>query len=56
VIEAGHCASENPGMRALARWLGGKMPIRVEFLDTGAPWSWSPAPEERPGPGADSVS
>ncbi len=39
VIEAGHCATENPGMRALTRWLGevlGNTP--VTFLDSGRPW------------------
>jgi len=41
VIEAGHCASENPGMRALARWLAKKLPeIRVAFVDTGRPWRY----------------
>ena len=41
IIEAGHCPSENPGMRALARWLSetfGDLP--VQFLDTGRPWSF----------------
>lgn len=41
VIEAGHCASENPGMRALARFLQEKLPrVKVLFVDSGTPWRY----------------
>jgi len=40
LIEAGHCASENPGMRAMARFLTEKLPaVKVEFIDTGRSWT-----------------
>lgn len=40
VIEAGHCASENPGMRAMAGWLAEELPgVKVQFIDSGHPWS-----------------
>jgi putative NIF3 family GTP cyclohydrolase 1 type 2 len=39
LIEAGHGATENPGMRALAAWLSQRLPaVRVEFIDTGLVW------------------
>lgn len=39
VIEAGHCAIENPGMRAMAEWLNKKLKgVEVVFLDSGKPW------------------
>jgi len=39
LIEAGHCASESPGMRAMAEWLRGKLKgLQVEFIDTGRDW------------------
>lgn len=42
-IEAGHCATENPGMRAMARWLGGLTGgIPVTFIDSGHPWKTVP--------------
>ena len=41
LIEAGHGATENPGMRAMAAWLGGQLKsLKVEFLDTGMPWRY----------------
>ena len=41
VIEAGHCASENPGMKAMADWLAGELPgMKVVFLDSGRDWGW----------------
>jgi len=41
LIEAGHCASENPGMRAMARWLAEKQDeVKVEFIDSGRPWQY----------------
>ena len=39
LIEAGHCATENPGMRAMANWLDGQLgDLPVQFIDTGRPW------------------
>lgn len=39
VIEAGHGATENPGVRALAQWLTeGLRPLNVRFIDSGRPW------------------
>jgi len=39
VIEAGHLATENPGIRNLAKALEDRFPdLRVVFLDTGIPW------------------
>ena len=41
LIEAGHGESENPGMRAMARWLAERLEgVDVEFVDTGQPWSY----------------
>lgn len=43
LIEAGHGASENPGMRAMARWLGGQVKgVPVHFVDTGLAWTMLP--------------
>ena len=40
LIEAGHGASENPGMRAMARWLGTQVKdVPVRFVDTGLAWT-----------------
>ncbi len=40
LIEAGHGASENPGMRAMARWLAEQIPgTPVRFMDTGLAWT-----------------
>lgn len=44
VIEAGHCASENPGMRAMAGRLGEAFATTpVFFLDSGRPWRFPSA-------------
>ena len=41
VIEAGHLATENPGIRNLAKALEDRFPdLRVVFLDTGIPWAY----------------
>jgi putative NIF3 family GTP cyclohydrolase 1 type 2 len=43
LIEAGHGASENPGMRAMARWLASEFKgLPVRFIDTGLAWSTLP--------------
>ena len=40
LIEAGHCATENPGMRAMADYLAARLPdLPVHFLDTARPWA-----------------
>lgn len=40
LMEAGHCACENPGMRAMADWLSQTLsPIPVRFIDSGEPWT-----------------
>ena len=45
LIEAGHCANENPGMRAMASWLATKLEgVPVRFVDTGRDWVYLPEP------------
>lgn len=42
LIEAGHCASENPGMRAMARWLAQQLrDVNVQFVDSGRCWRYA---------------
>ena len=40
IIEAGHCATENPGVRAMARFLNERLDgVEAIFLDTSCPWT-----------------
>jgi putative NIF3 family GTP cyclohydrolase 1 type 2 len=41
LIEAGHGACENPGMRAMAHWLAEELNgVPVRFIDTGLAWRY----------------
>lgn len=42
LIETGHCASENPGLRTFTQRLEKDFPdLKVVFFDTGQPWEWA---------------
>jgi len=42
MVEAGHCATENPGIRRQAELLNEEFPdVRTYFLDAGSPWIYA---------------